>query len=460
MGLPVTWQVRVRRSFEALASAVIAALVTSVFVQPAIAASPGSIAAIAPCLAAPAGLAVAATEGSAVAATLVTFGAPTQDQLFVAQLYLDLLKRAPTCTELQSLIQALSGGATTAQVAATLVNASDYLKAEVTSFYSSLLGRSPTATELANALTAMQSGATEAQIQATIIGSPEYALLYSTSDALVVGIYQDLLGRSPSSSELAFGVAVVTSLGAGSLAQTILLGSEYGAATTNNLFSALLGRTPTATELSFYIGKLGSGTALRLVVADIAGSSDYFNNQSPPTFSATVDWGDGTPIHSALLRQTSDGYSVSGTHTYVEEGAYTIVVVVTASIGSSFSVVASATVSDAPLTATGVSVSLSAGASSESRPVVAGRPTGNVKVANLADFNPGGTASDFTARIDWGDGTTPTPGTVTAGVGGGFSVAGGHTYTARGDYGITVVITDDGGSQAAAVSTVSVLGRP
>ena len=403
---------------------------------------------------------MAATEGSAVTATLATFGSPTQDQLFVAQLYLDLLKRAPTCVELQSFTQALGGGATTAQVAAALVNGSDYLKAEVTSFYSSLLGRSPTAAELANAVTAMQGGATEADIQAAIIGSPEYALLFSTSDALVAAVYQNLLGRSPTSSELASGVAVVTSLGAGSLAHTILLGSEYGGARTNNLFSALLGRAPSAAELAFYMGELGSGTALRLVVAGIAGSSDYFHNQSPPTFAATVDWGDGTPIQSAQLKQTSDGYGASGSHTYVEEGPYSIVVAVTASIGPSFSVVASAMVSDAMLTATGVSVSRSAGASGESRPVVAGRPTGNVTVANFADSNPGATASDFTATIDWGDGTALEVRTVTAGVGGGFSVAGGHTYAARGDYRMTVVITDDGGSQASALSTVSVMGRP
>ena len=205
---------------------------TSVSLQPAIAASPGSIAAVAPCLAAPAGLSAGATEGLVVTATLATFGAPTQEQLFVAQLDLDLPKRTPTCTELQSLTQALGGGGTTAQLAATLVNGSDYLKAEVTSFYSSLLGRSPTASELANAVTAMQSGGTEADVQATIIGSSEYALLYPTSDALVVAIYQNLLGRSPSSSQLASGAAVVTSLGAGSLARAILLGGEYGNATT------------------------------------------------------------------------------------------------------------------------------------------------------------------------------------------------------------------------------------
>src|SRR5262249_48691218 len=48
-------------------------------------------------------------------------------------------------------------------------------------------------------------------------------------------------------------------------------------------------------------------------------------------------------------------------------------------------------------------------------------------VASFIDANPNATASDFTATIDWGDGTSTT-GTIVAQTGGGFAVDGAHTY--------------------------------
>src|SRR5262249_8440059 len=60
-------------------------------------------------------------------------------------------------------------------------------------------------------------------------------------------------------------------------------------------------------------------------------------------------------------------------------------------------------------------------------------------VATFQDPGSPDTPSDFTATIDWGDGTI-TPGTVTGG-GGFFTVTGTHTYTDEiqgGIYGVTV----------------------
>src|SRR5207247_10407796 len=69
---------------------------------------------------------------------------------------------------------------------------------------------------------------------------------------------------------------------------------------------------------------------------------------------------------------------------------------------------------------------------------------------------PDNTASDFTATIDWGDGTT-TSGTVSGGSGT-FTVSGNHTYADEGNYDTTVVIADDapGTANATASGTASV----
>jgi hypothetical protein len=75
-------------------------------------------------------------------------------------------------------------------------------------------------------------------------------------------------------------------------------------------------------------------------------------------------------------------------------------------------------------------------------------------VATFTDADPNGIVSDYTASIDWGDGTT------TAGVLGGgptFTVTGTHIYVGTTpSYPITVTIHDTGGASAVANSTANV----
>jgi hypothetical protein len=77
------------------------------------------------------------------------------------------------------------------------------------------------------------------------------------------------------------------------------------------------------------------------------------------------------------------------------------------------------------------------------------------KLATLTDANALGASTDFTATIDWGDGTPGSVGTVTGG-GGAYSVDGSHRYATGGSYTITVHIVDDGGSTATATLTATI----
>jgi hypothetical protein len=73
-------------------------------------------------------------------------------------------------------------------------------------------------------------------------------------------------------------------------------------------------------------------------------------------------------------------------------------------------------------------------------------------VATFSDADPAGTVGDYTATINWGDGSTPTSGTIAAAAGG-FTVSGKHAYDEEGTYQIQLVIQDQGGSSATATST-------
>ncbi len=79
----------------------------------------------------------------------------------------------------------------------------------------------------------------------------------------------------------------------------------------------------------------------------------------------------------------------------------------------------------------------------------------NGTVATFTEAVPDTVASDYTATIDWGDGTSTTAGTVGAS-GGGFAVSGSHTYANGGTYTTSVTITDVQGATATATSTANV----
>src|SRR5579871_4747537 len=95
-------------------------------------------------------------------------------------------------------------------------------------------------------------------------------------------------------------------------------------------------------------------------------------------------------------------------------------------------------------------------------PITEGQPVTNNTVARVAAYNeqqqPITDLSGFTAKIDWGDGTGQTDGTIGPNVGENFfAVEGSHTYVKAGDYPITVFIqAADGTSADDSVETAGV----
>jgi hypothetical protein len=161
-------------------------------------------------------------------------------------------------------------------------------------------------------------------------------------------------------------------------------------------------------------------------------------------FDARVDWGDGSATTAGVVIRGADGgFAVTGSHTYTEEGSYQVSVTISAAGGSDATAMSTASVADAALHATAGST------------LTSPNPVSGLTVATFTDDNPWGSVSDFTASIDWGDGAL-TSGTVSQTSTGAFAVSGTHAYDALGSHTVTVAISDDGGSRAAATSKLMV----
>jgi PKD repeat protein len=79
---------------------------------------------------------------------------------------------------------------------------------------------------------------------------------------------------------------------------------------------------------------------------------------------------------------------------------------------------------------------------------IAGTPLSDVLVGSFSDASTGARASDFTALVDWGDGTPATAGQVAAGGPGLFQVFGTHTYATAGTRTVLVTVADSGGASS------------
>ena len=168
-------------------------------------------------------------------------------------------------------------------------------------------------------------------------------------------------------------------------------------------------------------------------------------------YTYSINWGDGSPPASAASVGPPTGpaggprtFDVFGHHAYAEEGvSFPVSVKVTdiggASVTSSFVTVH---VQDAPLGGTGKAFTYT--------------PTLAFTSQSLGTFTDGdaaGAIGDYSASIDWGDGSAPGLGTITGGPT--FTVKGDHTYNTGTPHTVKVTVADAGGASTLLTATAS-----
>jgi len=159
------------------------------------------------------------------------------------------------------------------------------------------------------------------------------------------------------------------------------------------------------------------------------------------THTAVIDWGDGATTTGSVIEPGSPG-SVSGSHTYADDGVFTITVSVTDSAGNTDEDVVIVTVNNfVPVVDAGPDITM----------------TGVILV-----FTRGATTTDsgiedtHTAVIDWGDGTVEAATVYQSSV----LINGTHVYNVAGTYTVTYTVTDDDGGAGSDSFELVVLVAP
>ena len=191
---------------------------------------------------------------------------------------------------------------------------------------------------------------------------------------------------------------------------------------------------------------IGSGTTFSSsegVLASKVTVATFTDTSEPASSTALIDWGDGTSPTSGAITGTGGNYTVTGSHTYGDDLAYTVIVSISDSNGNSDTAYSQAMVAGFELTATG--------ASGQGTEAVAG----TFELATFTDTDLTASASGYKAVINWDDGVTELG--VVNGSGGSFTVTGDHIYVEDSTYAVQVTVYDaDNDSNATTTSILTI----
>ncbi len=208
---------------------------------------------------------------------------------------------------------------------------------------------------------------------------------------------------------------------------------DSATATSSSMATVLAAPTVSAQNITAFTGIPFSGQV----------ASGAYSGQG--TLSATINWGDGTTT-TGTVTTNGTNFTVSGSHTYTAAGSYTLTVTVTNTANG--------------ITSAPVSSSSTATVSIPSLAVTAQPITATEGIAFSGQVATGtfttGITGPFSATINWGDGTTPSSGTVTITSPGHFTVSGTHTYAEESNRSFTVTVNDTSGHSASSGNTATV----
>jgi hypothetical protein len=196
----------------------------------------------------------------------------------VAQLYGNLLDRAPDAAGLSHWVLQLRTGMPQEEVAAAVWQSAEHRTLEVESYYETFLGRQGDPAGVHGWVNALLSGRFEQQVEQAFLMSPEYQSTHSDDSAFITGLYQDLFGRAPDSAgSLAWVLALQHGLARTQVAQAFLTSDEFYTRTLNGYYADFLHRGSDSGGLQAWLMQLQAGhVSLEQTGELILGSDEFF----------------------------------------------------------------------------------------------------------------------------------------------------------------------------------------
>jgi hypothetical protein len=223
--------------------------------------------------------AAANNNTSALSAAVASGG--NANSLFVASVYGLLLSRAPDPSA-STWVNQLNSGATPTSIVLAIEGSTEYLTDQVVALYSRYLNRAPDPSGEQFWLNTLLQGGTLEAVAEGMVSSPEYFADHgSTNTGYVTGLYNQVLNRAPSQSELD---GWVNALNGGesrmAVAVAFLTSTEYRTDLVQNDYSLYLGRAADANGLTNWLNALQAGATDQAVLAGILGSAEGFSKWS------------------------------------------------------------------------------------------------------------------------------------------------------------------------------------
>jgi autotransporter-associated beta strand protein len=147
--------------------------------------------------------------------------------------------------------------------------------------YQRYLHRAPDATGLEAWVSGLLNGAyTDEQIEAQFIGSVEYILNHGgTGQAWVIGMYKDLLGRTPSDAEVTnWVITIAAGTPSAAVAYGFAASRERSEQRVHDNYQTYLGRPATPGEVDLWSNGFLNGVTSESMVAGFVGSPEYYQS--------------------------------------------------------------------------------------------------------------------------------------------------------------------------------------
>ncbi|HVX13888.1 MAG TPA: DUF4214 domain-containing protein [Pirellulales bacterium] len=213
----------------------------------------------------------------------LTVGLATQNENFLASVYLSILHRPIDEASLEYWSRRLDQGLPRSQVVSAIDHSAEYYaKIIITPAYEAYLGRAPDSAGVAWWTLLMEFGLTDEELDANFLASPEfYQHNGGTNQGWIDGLYEQVLGRP---ADQQGGTYWLRQLNRGESRYDIALGfetsQEVEAQRVTNDYQTFLGRQPSAKELDNWLDQLPFRATDEDVITALVSSAEYYQEHS------------------------------------------------------------------------------------------------------------------------------------------------------------------------------------